>query len=160
MDTIAPYSSDDESSSPNFVPTTSNSTKRRPKLKRQWSRQQTFPDKESATIFVSNEQIWGYWYKNDTLSGTKVYYRCNRVKQKEVQCEAGLYLLYDSASLEVHLYRADNEHTCSQPTSRGLSAEAKEVVESLLELRLMPKLIFEKLHEKGFAPQNRSQVCN
>lgn len=160
MDTVAPYLSDDESSSPNTLPSTSTQRNRKPTLKRKWSRQQTFQNKDEATIFISKEEMWSFWYKNQTSIGAKSYYRCNRVKQKGTQCEAGLYLLYDNTSLEVHLYKAENSHTCSEPTSRGLSAKAKTEIEALLELRLMPKLIFEKLHEKGLAPKNRTQVCN
>src|SRR5699024_10447858 len=79
------------------------SYQRRQKRQRTWRLEQRFADKDEAIGCINEEAMWSINYTNRTSDGTKVYYRCKRVK-KSVQCEAGLYLLYVHTSPDVVLY--------------------------------------------------------
>lgn len=155
METVSPYSSDVSSTEDSPPPPA-----RRQKRKRQWSLQKTFCDKPAALLFVRETKIWSKSFTNKTFEGNKSYYRCNKVKQGDTQCDAGIYLFFPNTSLEVRLFAADSEHTCDSVESWGLSEEAKLEIGRLLEIKLKPKSIFEQLHAKGFNPKNRSQVNN
>lgn len=137
--------------------------KRKPKRQRSWDMKQTFPSKDAAILYVASEACWSIDKTNHTQAGTKVLYRCKKVKRRGVQCDAGLYLLYDASSLSVHLYRTSADHNCStldQATQR-LPDAMKAEIETLYKVhRTKPKRIFEMLKEKGFTPKSVMQISN
>ena len=59
---------------------------------------------------ILNEEIWIYYFYNDTDEGKKVYFRCNQVTRKGIQCQAGLYILIKSDNEQVTLFKTKEQH--------------------------------------------------
>lgn len=64
---------------------------------------------EEVAIAVKKENEWSHHYTNMTLSGKK-YFSCNKVNARGTQCDAGIYLLFDSTIDKVILFRATSSH--------------------------------------------------
>jgi hypothetical protein len=54
-------------------------------------------------------------------------YRCNKVKYKEEQCKAGVYLNYPSTNNQVILYRSQHAHNCHEIATKVKSSMGDEV---------------------------------
>lgn len=112
-----------------------------------WVLVKKFENASLAQEMLQQENIWSIHYSNDSEEGKKIYYRCNKVKKRRPQCSAKRYLLYDSLSSAVFLYRTedDHDHEYKESAERGLSEIVKEEVNKLLEFRLKPKDIMAAL---------------
>jgi len=111
---------------------------------------------------VIKENQWSYHYTNTTAAGKKKFFRCNKVKARGKQCDAGIYLLFNSTNDKVVLFRATSDHThdSTQEKPSRIPNEVKTVIQELYELKLKPKAIIEVLHERGITPPNISQLNN
>lgn len=85
-------------------------TKRIKKVPKKHVVEKTFLTIGDAEKFVENEKNWSYAFVNSTQEGMKRHYRCNKVKKRGIQCEASIYLLFDSMSEEICLYRSETVH--------------------------------------------------
>lgn len=57
-----------------------------------WRLEYTFESKEELDTFIKSENCWSYRGCSNTTVGSKVLYRCNKIKRmSEVQCAAGIY---------------------------------------------------------------------
>lgn len=85
-------------------------TPKKRRIHKSWLFDRTFPSKEAADTFL-NEENWGQHYQNKSDDGTRINYRCKQMKFRGQQCEAAVYLLFDSRSDKIQLFRADAAHT-------------------------------------------------
>lgn len=123
---------------------------KRKRIHKNWVRAATFASKKDAIDAVKAEKIWSYHYKNDSTAGVRVNYRCNRMKFRGKQCASGLYLLYDSKSLNVYLYRADTPHTHDDDENRDnvvvrISGDLEKEIRALFDQKTKPKSILYQL---------------
>jgi len=120
---------------------------------RVWNFEKHFPNVEEAKAAINGEKCWSYAFANKTEEGMKVYYRCNRVKFRGKQCDAGIHLVHDSRSDEVNLFRANADHKHDNNESKSiLSVEAKELIKELFKLKAKPKRIREIFIERAITP--------
>ena len=68
-----------------------------------WVRDRCFPNDTEAQKAIKEEEQWSRYYTNKVQDGMKVHYRCNKVKFRNTQCDAAIYLLYPHNSDEVIL---------------------------------------------------------
>ena len=92
----------------------------------------------------SIEKEWGFWYSNSTSTGKKAYYRCNKSKLREKQCESRLLIHYPSDNLEVHIYKTSVEHTHVMHENK-MSTEVVDKIKQLFDLQIKPNAILEAL---------------
>lgn len=97
------------------------------------------------------------------MEGVRVNYRCNQMKFRGKQCASGLYLLYDSKSLKVYLYRAESPHTHDDDENRDnvvvrISGDLEKEIRALFDQRTKPKSILYQLVCKGFIPPKKSKL--
>lgn len=117
-------------------------------FERLWVKERKFISKHEADEVINGEDCWGYGASSESLEGKKIYYRCNKVKARGVQCEAKIYLLHDSSSTGFTLYRASNCHTHDNIITKantGISEEVKKKIKELWVLKLKPKKILEQI---------------
>ncbi|CAF4089063.1 unnamed protein product, partial [Rotaria sordida] len=105
---------------------------------------------------------WSYHYTNTTAAGKKKFFRCNKVKARGKQCDAGIYLLFDSTNDKVVLFRTTSNHTHDsiQEKPSRIPNEVKKIIQELFELKLKLKAIIEVLHERGVTLPSISQLNN
>ncbi len=53
------------------------------------------------------------------MEGKKKLFRCNKVKRRGIQCDAGIYLLLDSTTDGVILLRDKSDHTHDRVGTRA-----------------------------------------
>jgi hypothetical protein len=135
---------------------------RRKKRSRNWNFEEKFHHKQQADDFVNNENTWSYWYTNNSSDDQKVYYRCNKVKFRQTQCDAAIYLLFKNTCDDILLFRTEESHSCSKGDGQlnRLSTNAKTEIAKLFELNIKPRRILEKLRENGIPIKNKSQINN
>jgi hypothetical protein len=121
-----------------------------------------FNNTEEAEEAVIKEKQWSYHYTNTTAAGKKKFFRCNKVKARGKQCDAGIYLLLNSTNDKVVLFRTTSDHTHDsiQEKPSRIPNEIKEVIQELFELKLKPKAIIEVLHERGITLPSIRQLNN
>lgn len=135
------------------------------RIRKPWSYVETFGSKEDAMEALKNERCWSMLYKNTSSAGTRVTYRCNLVKLQGKQCDAGVYLLYDSRSSKVHWFRSETEHTHDSLknakhliSSQFTSAEEAAIIK-MYEIGVRPKGIAISMVRKGFRePSNKALI--
>lgn len=79
------------------------------------------------------------------------------------QCSAGLYLLYDSRSTDVHVYRADSSHDHDDGNKKEnavnrISGELEAEIRNMFDLNTKPKSILYRLVKKGFVPPTKAKL--
>lgn len=134
---------------------------KRRRMHKNWILQRTFSNKEEAIKAVTSEQCWAYYYANNSSAGVRVNYRCNAMKFRGKQCDAGVYLLYDSRNSSVHFYRCDLPHShdsdeCKQNARNTIPAEIEAAVRELFNQNVKPKAILYNLVLKGHQPPSKS----
>lgn len=85
---------------------------KRPKTEKNWTKIRDFVNNDDAENFLLSEKCWSKYTTKQTVCGDKAYYRCNRSKLRGKQCESGAYLLYDSKTPTVVLFKSSNDHSC------------------------------------------------
>ncbi|CAF1482527.1 unnamed protein product, partial [Rotaria sordida] len=157
---VPAYVSDDEVDTNEIVD--NGNQKRMKKRQRKWVEEKVFNNTEEAEEVVIKENQWSYHYTNTTAAGKKKFFRCNKVKARGKQCDAGIYLLFDSTNDKVVLFRATSDHThdSMQEKPSRIPNEVKTIIQELYELKLKPKAIIEVLHERGIALPSISQLNN
>jgi len=69
---------------------------------RAWEKDLTFETTEEALLFLKNENTWRKETTNNSISGTRVIYCCNKTRQRQgSSCTAALQLLYHCDSVKV-----------------------------------------------------------
>jgi len=137
-------------------------TIRRNKRQRKWEIVSIFNTKEEAINAINIDAIWSFHYRNKTIEGCKEYYRCNKVRRRKQQCNAGIYLLFVNRDHTVEMFKTQEDHShdeLMQKTTK-LSNQMKEEIKKLFELHVKPKRMFEILIEKGLEPKNKTQLSN
>lgn len=150
-----PFQGDDSSTNSNEdVP---NDDDMQPKSKQRrvhkiWLHDTTFENKSDAEEAVRKDGCWSYHYSNTSDAGRRINYRCNLVKFRGKQCDAAIYVLYDSRSHKVSLFRSQSDHTHDAETNAvfKFTAEEQNTITELFELGVKPKSIKIKLVTKGF----------
>lgn len=149
------YVSEDEDAE---LPRTTTNVRARSKS---WIMVMTFEDKISAEEYIKSQKIWSYNFKNRTVNGDKVYYRCNLVKSHNISCPANIHLLYDSTSNQIHLFKTIEDH---DHVGKCISNQAKVSDEVMKRIQQMfddfkkPKFIRQQLGDEGMAVP--SQIKN
>lgn len=112
---------------------------------------------------LSEENAWSVHYSNESEEGKKTYYRCNKVKKRGPQCSAKRYLLYDSTSDAVFMYKteADHDHEGKVLSKHGLSEGVKLEINKLFDLHMKPKAIMTALTKiEGIQVPKMTQLRN
>lgn len=143
--------------SPNYCPQidveeeeeTTQKPKRR-RIHKNWALENTFPNKKDAIEAVTSEKC-------------RHNYRCNAMKFRGKQCDAGVYLLYDSRNSSVHLYRCELPHShdneeCKQNARNTIPIEIETAIRALFKQNVKPKAILYKLVLKGHQPPYKARL--
>lgn len=123
----------------------------------------TFNLKAQAEEYVLNEKCWSKRKLINTEEGEKQFFRCNKVKARGQQCSAGIYLLYDSSSPFVFLFRTEAEHDCDEIENKSgpkLTPEVKIAIEKLCEQKKKPLAIMDHLVLSKLPVPNIYQIKN
>lgn len=86
---VPPYVSDEEEDMNASVQV--ERKKQAKKKKHTWMKEMVFTNGDEAEQAVINEGKWSEYYTNTTAYGKKKVYRCNQVKRRGKQCDAGIY---------------------------------------------------------------------
>lgn len=123
---------------------------------------QTFSSATKAKEWLDREKQWGYYYDNDSNAGRRVNYRCNLVLYRGSQCEASIYLLYDSSNDNVHLYRSNNDHTHANNISavKKMTDEVQSEIRNLYEIdfNVKPLTVLNNLARNNLPLPTKSQL--
>lgn len=135
------------------------------RVQKNWVFDRTFETKTDAIDTISQENCWAYYYENKSAAGTKITYRCNFVKYRGKQCDAAIYLLYDSTNLSVHLYRTDAAHNHDDESIKSnavdkISGPLAIEIRSLYDIGMKPKAILYNLVRKGFTPPKKAKLVS
>lgn len=151
------YSSDDFKSDEETL-----GKQRNPNRRRKWKRDRLLTNEQEIDNVINKENFWSFHYSNISAEGRKLYYRCNKVKLRGKQCDAGIFLLYDAASNDVILFRCTSEHTHEEIKSHKpkISFDVQQEIQRLFNLKLKPKGILEALNEKQFPVPTMVQLRN
>jgi hypothetical protein len=131
---IHAYRSDDESlnhkhAQDNPATTAKPDQKRR---KREWLIKKVYENGIVAKDELNNEKIWSYLASNEPIEGVKHEYRCNLVKRRVPQCNAGVCLLYHNDNLKVTKLKTVDDHNHDEINSTqkrtGLTQATKEAI--------------------------------
>lgn len=149
-----------ESSSEDDVEGISN--KRIKKVVKTYLMEQTFHNISDAEKFIENENNWAYAFVNKTQEGKKRYYRCSKVKKRGVQCEAAIYLLFDSMVDEILLFRSDNVHTHTDlpAAATAITTPVKNCIKELYDMKMMPNVIKSNLIAKQLEVPTDNKLNN
>lgn len=118
-----------------------------------WIYDKTFENQVEAEEAVEKEEIWSAYYNGNSSAGKRKVFRCNLVKFRAAdQCEAQIYLLYDSKSSKVSLFRSQSDHTHASNVDEvfRFSAAEEAIIRELWEIGTKPKMIKYNLVKKGF----------
>lgn len=134
------------------------------RVHKKWILVATFENKEEAKEALSVEKCWSYHYENKSDAGLRVNYRCNMVKFRGDQCEAGRCLLYDSRNSTVHLYRSDSDHTHTDNLNavNKMSSNVEEAIREMYvtDPMVKPSTIRFNLDRKNLIIPSASQLAN
>lgn len=137
----------------------------RPKSRRihkVWLPEKTFETHEEAMISINEENCWSKHFENKTKMDLKATYRCNRMKFRGPQCEAGLQLVYPETSTKVELFRCTSAHTHDESSNIvfKFSAEELQIITELIKKGTKRKAISMALVMQGFQapPQTKLQT--
>ena len=105
--------------------------------RRMWIRTVVLDDGRAAREWCETEKTWAAIQTTESRAGTKVLYRCNRVKKRGPQCAKQMYLLYHSEDQRVSVYKSANEHTHDEINKKaskyGICSHTKEIIDRLLQ---------------------------
>lgn len=125
-----------------------------------WSHEKTFANRAEALEAVKNEKAWSKYFDKNSKAGHRVRYRCNLVKSRGKQCAAGIYLLYDTRSPKVHLFRSDSDHTHDSLVNArkaAFSPATKAAIIEMYEIGIKPKWIIHNMIKRGLkAPSEKA----
>lgn len=129
-----------------------------------WVFYNKFLNFKEAEDFVSTENTWSRKFTRMTEEGQKRFYRCNKVRKLGPQCAAELYLLFESGSDSVLVYRSEADHNHDEVGTRtnyGISDQTKLEINSLFDLHLKPKAILAALQKiDGIQLPTKKQLGN
>lgn len=122
----------------------------------------TFASKGEAENVIKSENRWSYYYANKSAAGMRITYRCNSMKFRGKQCSAGVYLLLDSSSNSVHLFRCDahthNDEDFEENRRNNISSEMEKKIREMHDIRMKPKAILYNLALNGFVVPAKSKL--
>lgn len=131
------------------------------KVRHEWILCNKHNNANEATAFIKSEKIWSYFYTNKTTDGDKVIYRCNKVKARETQCKAQLYLLYHAEEEDVSVYKTTCEHTCNGSKNIGIRDDVKLFINEQIKSGVnKPKTILSNIERNGLQVPKASQLNN
>lgn len=113
-----------------------------------WTFVKEFENRIEAEEALKEENIWSLNYSNQTFEGQKRFFRCNKVKKRGIQCAAKMYLLYDSTSNAVFMYRADADHDHENKNLSSWSVMSDAVkleIKKLFDRSMKPRFIMNNL---------------
>lgn len=136
---------------------------KRRRIHKNWILVETFSSKKEAEAFIQVQGRWSYYYSNDSSAGLRINYRCNAMKFRGRQCDAGMYILCDSTNESVHLYRTELDHShesteCKENAVSKIPSEVIAEIASLFEQNQKPKAILYNLVLKGHKPPPKSRL--
>lgn len=123
-----------DSSTEDNTPTVSLSKKRK-RSRVQYTLSESFKNEDAAKEFLRKEDCWGRKIRSNTEDGTKIYYRCNRVKARGEQCASSLYLLLESTTGQIKMFRSVLDHNCDAIQSKAGPSIHENVKKNIEELR-------------------------
>lgn len=111
--------------------------------------EKTFANRGEFSKFFEKETWWSEQRNYLTLDGKKTFYRCNKVKRRGKQCDAGIYAISESNPNDdqIFLFRKTLGHTHEESINRShrLSDKAKERILELTKTKHAPRQIFFKM---------------
>lgn len=125
--------------------------------------QKTFLVQKEAEFEIAAEQCWGKRNTFETSDGTKIIYRCNRVKARGQQCSASAYMLL-AANGETQIFKSVKTHNCDAIDTKAgpaMTEGLKAIITELYQVRRKPKAVMDHLIAIGQKPlPKRYQVVN
>lgn len=110
---------------------------------------------------MDTEKCWSFLKTVDRQEGEKVQHRCNHVKRRGKQCDAGVYYVRNFAPNDssVKLYRKNLPHSCAEGNAaKKIPDAARQFIEGQVDLGNYPKTILYKLRntsEFNFITKNQ-----
>lgn len=138
---------------------------KRPKVDKNWMKIQEFSNSTDAEECLNKECCWSKYTSKDTAFGQKVFYRCNKAKLRGKQCDSGVYLIYDSRTPKVMLYKSGNDHSCDKDGNNSarvlMTEETKQFIEkAFIDSVRGRKQIQAKLNAAKIPLPSRNQLNN
>lgn len=136
---------------------------KRRRVHKEWFLEKSFECKNDAIDFIVTEKCWSYYYSNKSNAGLRITYRCNMMKFRGKQCEAAVYLLYNSTDTSVKFYRADSIHTHLQDDYKDnavkkISGQVEVEIRRMFDDRFKPKAILSNLVKNGLQPPSKAKL--
>lgn len=124
-----------------------------------------FDNRHQAEEALQKEDTWSLNYYHETEEGKKKYYRCNKLKKRGPQCSAKMYLLLESISDSVLMFKANAKHDHDKKiefsSSHGLTDPVKAEINKLFQLKMKPQEIMQNLTKMThIKPPKISQLRN
>lgn len=136
----------------------SKGTKRK-KIQHTWRMEKVFLGKLELSKFFEEEQCWGYHYENNPEEGKKVHYRCKLNKARSEPCDSRIYVLYESTSENIILYRNDAVHT-HEDKSAGIPENVKLEIQKMFALHVKPGTMLLNIAKESLPVPSIEQVRN
>lgn len=152
---IAQYRSGDESDDED----NSQPVPKRKRTHKQWVYEKSFATKAIADKFLEEEHF-AYYYRNKSESGMRITYRCKLMKFRGRQCEAAIYLLFDSNTTDIQLFRSQTEHTHENDLNavEVIPVEIQNKIRELYQNNVTkPQIIINTLIAKGMQPPSKAK---
>lgn len=128
-----------------------------------WVLAGTYNTEQESLDVISQEQTWSKKTITENDFGSRVLYRCNKVKARaKEQCSSGLHILYHNDSPSVSIYRSKNEHNhdaLSERTKR-IEEPVMDAIRKYVTEGNRRKQIMNRLHEDKLPVPTKTQINN
>lgn len=128
-----------------------------------WRFSSSFKSLEIALAVVKEEAVWSRYRTTEVTEGRKIFFRCNQVKVRGKQCAAAVYLLLDSTSNRVELFRTSksHDHTNNEdPLDHTMTPLVKAEIDKMFNQNMKGKQIAKSLAEAGHKLPKQRQLNN
>lgn len=123
-----------------------------------------FQTLKDAMEAIGIENIWSKIRTHTVEEGRKIYFRCKKVKLRGRPCTSAMYLLLESNSTQVRVFRTLEQHDHDDHKARaaepGIKPDIKSEISRLFNQHTKPKAMLRILGEAGLEVPSKSQLCN
>lgn len=98
-----------------------------------WEVECEFANQREMDEFLKVENQWSLFKTEHLVKGTKMTFRCNKVKRRGDQCASGIYTLMNPNDGRIKLYRKLADHDCDQSNNKVKSKVDDTVRQFILD---------------------------
>lgn len=132
---------------------------KRPKTQHAWKKEKVFLSQLELFQFFGEETCWGYHFENNPEEGKKVHYRCKLSKARSEPCASRIFILYQSTSDNIVLYRNGAVHTHDDKPV-GIPENVKTEIQKMFALNIKASTILLNIAKLKLPVPTITQVRN